>query len=391
MPEARQLNPLTKAVLLGFALLGLGLLFQELVTLLVAILVTILLAIPLAGAASALERYRVPRAVGALAGLLLGIGALVGILALVIPSFADQADEFVDEVPAIVDDLEQAVADVTGSEPGEVGVQVQEFLERYTDDPGELIGPLASLGLSVAGVLGAFLLMLITAYYMAVRPEPLVAGVESLFPPERRRWARGVIERLRESWIGWMQGVLVDMALTGVLLFVGLQLIGLDFAIFFAVFSAFLVLIPYFGSIIGAVPPTLFALTDSPELALATLGIYVIVQQVESNVTIPLVMANRVKLHPAVVAIGVIVIGQLFGFIGLFVAVPILALIVIVVDEAWVKPMESERGLRTADPSDVAAAAAEEEPDAAAGAVVIAPVKTPPEDPSEAPSEPRAS
>ncbi len=389
MPEARQLNPLTKAVLLAFVLLGLGLLFQELVTLLVAILVTVLLAIPLAAAASALERYRVPRAIGALAGLLLGIGALVGILALVIPSFADQADEFVDEVPAIVDDLEHAVADVTGSEPGEVGLQVQESLQRYTDDPGELIGPLASLGLSVAGVLGAFLLMLITAYYMAVRPEPLVAGVEALFPPERRGWARRVIERLRQSWIGWMQGVLVDMALTGVLLFVGLKLIGLDFAIFFAVFSAFLVLIPYFGAIIGAVPPTLFALTDSPELALATLGIYVLVQQVESNVTIPLVMASRVKLHPAVVAIGVVVIGQLFGFIGLFVAVPILALIVIVVDEGWVKPMESERGLRTADPGEVAAAASQEpEP---AGAVVIAPVKAPPEGASEAPSEPRAS
>ena len=57
-------------------------------------------------------------------------------------------------------------------------------------------------------------------------------------------------------------------------------------------------------------------------------------------------MANRVKLHPALVAIGVVVIGQLFGFVGLFVAVPILSLIVILVDEAWVKPQEAERGVR---------------------------------------------
>ena len=70
-----------------------------------------------------------------------------------------------------------------------------------------------------------------------------------------------------------------------------------------------------------------------------------LIQQIESNLTIPLVMANRVKLHPALVAIGVVVIGQLFGFVGLFVAVPILSLIVILVDEAWVKPQEAERGV----------------------------------------------
>jgi predicted PurR-regulated permease PerM len=373
MPEERQLNPLTRAVLLAFGLLVFGLLFRELVTLLVAVLITILLAIPLAATATRLERYGVPRAIGALAGLVIGVAAFAGVLALVIPSFVDQTDEFVDRVPAIVDDIEEGVADVTGLEPGEVGVEVQEFLQRYADDPGELIGPLASLGLNVAGVLGAFVLMMITAYYMAVRPEPLVRGAESLFPPERRQWARGVMERLRAGWIGWMQGVLFDMLITGVLLYAGLSLIGLDFAIFFAVFSAILVLIPYFGAILGAIPPTLFALTDSPEKALLTLGVYVLIQQIESNFTIPLVMANRVKLHPALVAIGVVVIAQLFGFIGLFVAVPILSMIVIIVDEAWVKPMEARRGVRPVEPARAAeeAQAALDRPDTGEEEVVI--------------------
>ena len=70
------------------------------------------------------------------------------------------------------------------------------------------------------------------------------------------------------------------------------------------------------------------------------LGVYVVVQQLESNVTIPLVMSQRVRLHPAVIAIGVLVVGQLFGFVGLFVAVPILSLIIIAVEEFWVKPIE---------------------------------------------------
>jgi predicted PurR-regulated permease PerM len=145
---------------------------------------------------------------------------------------------------------------------------------------------------------------------------------------------------VRRSWIGWMEGVAIDMLVTFVLLYLALTIIGLDFAIFFAVLSALLVVVPYFGAIAGAIPPTLFALTDSPGKAALVLGAYVLVQQLESNVTIPVIMAQRVRLHPAVIAIGVVVVGQLFGFVGLFAAVPILSLIIIVVEEFWIKPVE---------------------------------------------------
>ena len=104
--------------------------------------------------------------------------------------------------------------------------------------------------------------------------------------------------------------------------------------------SALLVVMPYFGAIPGGIPPVLFALTDSPGKALLVLVVYVLVQQFEGNLTIPLVMSQRTRLHPAVIAIGVVVVGQLFGFVGLFVAVPILSLILIGTEEFWVKPME---------------------------------------------------
>ena len=245
-----------------------------------------------------------------------------------------------DDVPSIVHNLEKVYADVTGQSAGEVGDKVQRFVERYTDQPDRLIGPLTSIGLNVAGVLGALVLILITSYYMAIRPEPLVEGLVRLVPPPRRDHMREVLQRIRASWIGWMEGVAIDMVVTGVMLYVALTIVGLDFAIFFAVLSALLVVVPYFGAIAGAIPPTLFALTDSPGKALLVLGAYVLVQQLESNVTIPVIMAQRVRLHPAVIAIGVVVVGQLFGFVGLFVAVPILSLIIITVEEFWVKPVE---------------------------------------------------
>jgi predicted PurR-regulated permease PerM len=343
-----QLPVAYRAVLLAAGLLVFGLLFQQLITLLVAVLVTVIISIPLAAIADRLEARKVPRPVGAAAGLVASLAILAGIIALVVPPFIDQAEEFVDEVPATVEDLEKTVGQLIGANPTEVGNSVQDFLEGYVDDPERLIGPLTSIGLSVVGILGALIFMLITAYFIAVRPAPLINGMLALFPRHRRDAVRHLTARLRDAWIGWLQGVVVDMLVTGVLLYAGLSLIGLDFAIFFAVFSALLVVIPYFGAILGAVPVVLFALADGPGTALAALAVYIVVQQVESNMIIPLVMAQRVKLHPALIAIGVILVGQLFGFVGLFVAVPIISAFVILVDEVWVKPLEAQADLEAA-------------------------------------------
>lgn len=367
MAEDRTASPnvVYRAVLLAAGLLLFGLLFRQLVTLLLAIMVTMIVAIPLSAGASRLERYRIPRALGALISLLLGLGVLALMVYLLTPPFVDQTDEFVADVPGIVENLEEIYADVTGQNASEVGNQVQQFAERYTEEPDRLIGPITSIGLSLAGVAAALVLILITAYYMAVRPDPLIDGLVRLAPPPRRAHVRHVLGRVRRSWIGWLEGVGIDMVLTFVLLWIALELIGLDFAVFFAVLSALLVVVPYFGAIAGAIPPTLFALTDSPGKALVVLAAYVLVQQIESNVTIPVVMSQRTKLHPAVIAIGVVVVGQLFGFVGLFVAVPILSLIVISVDEFWVKPVEQAEAERQRGsielPEDVAEDLAPEE------------------------------
>ena len=245
------------------------------------------------------------------------------------------------ERPTIVHDLETTIGDITGNRPSEVGDSIQEFLQRYTDEPERLIGPITSIGFSVAGVFGALILILITAYFMAIRPQPLVDGLVRLVPPSRRRHALHVMERLRTAWIGWMKGVVFDMLVTGTLLYVGLTLIGLDFAILFAVLTALLVVVPYFGAIIGAIPPILFAFTDSPGKALAVLAVYVLVQQIESNLIVPLVMSRATRLHPALIAIGVVMVGNLFGIVGLFVAVPIISAAVILTEEIWVREIEA--------------------------------------------------
>jgi len=333
-------NVATRAVLLAAALIVAGLLFEQLVTLLLAILITIIIAIPISGVATRLERFKVPRWLGAMAALLAGLAVVGGLLALVIPPFVEQTREFVEDVPGAVKDLQDRFREATGAGPSRAGTDVQDYLQSFVDQPAKLIRPITSIGLGIAGALASLVLVLVTAYYVAVKPQPLVDGALRLFPPPRRAWASRILERLRQAYIGWLRGVAVDMVVTFVLLYAGLTVIGLDFALVFAVFSAFLVVIPYFGAFIAGIPPILFALADSPSKALLALVVYVATQQIEGNVIIPIVMSRQLKLHPAVIAIGVVVVGKLFGFVGLFVAVPILSTILILSEEMWVRSIE---------------------------------------------------
>ena len=179
-------NALNRAVLLAAGLLVLGLLFQELTTLIVAVLITVLIAIPLSAAADLGERYRVPRGLGALAGLLFGLGVIVAIFALVIPPAVDEADQFIDQIDETIAAAGKDLEHLTGEESEEIGQRVQDYLNGFTEEPERLLGPLASAGATVASIIAALVFILITAYFMAVKPAPLLNGIKSLVPPARR-------------------------------------------------------------------------------------------------------------------------------------------------------------------------------------------------------------
>jgi predicted PurR-regulated permease PerM len=341
--SAAMTHAATRAVLLAGALVVGAMLFQELVTLVVVGVVTIIVAILFSMVATPLERRGVPRSLGAFAGVLLMLAAFAGLLALLVPAIGSEGSRFVEMLPALANDVGEQVGAITGGEPAQAGDRIQKAFDRLSDDPTRFLGPLATIAGGLAGALSAIVLIVIIAYFMAARPEPLVHGSLRLLPPHRREWGECLLNRMRDAWGGWLKGVAFDMLITGILLYVGLSIVGLDFAFLFAVLSALLVVIPYFGAIAGGVPPVLLGFTESTELGIAVFVVYLVVQQVESNVVVPVVMSRVVKLHPAVIAIGVVVVSQLFGLVGLIVAVPLISATVILAEELWVFPMERRK------------------------------------------------
>ncbi len=303
----------------------------------------VIIALPLSAFADLLQRGGVPRPFGAVIGLPLGLGAIAGLVALVVPAFTHEINQFAASLPAIVDDLRHRLAGLTGTSPSHVGKQIQHFVNGYTQHPTKLLGPAASIGASVAGGIAALIVFLLAALYTAIHPDPLANGIVRVVPPQGRAKAQRILCRLRVAYLGWLRGLVIGMCVLGGITYLGLQLVGLGFAAFFASFTAVAMIVPYFGALASSIPPILYALTISPGKAVLVAIVYILAHQLESNVIQPLVVARTVKLHPAVVAIGVVAVDRLCGFLGLVVAVPILATMQILVEELWVKPTEENR------------------------------------------------
>jgi predicted PurR-regulated permease PerM len=325
---------LYRAVLLGAALLAVAYLFYSLLPLLLLGLATIIIALPLKQAADWSERRNLPRSIGAIGAILIGFTFLTSVGFWLVPALASQIDTFIQRIPIISSHLEALALDRL-----RLDLDFQKYFNSISKDD-RWLGNLVSLSLSVSEILITLLLMLVIAFYTAVNPRPLVQATLRLFALERRYHVYKVILRIRKMWVAWLEGLFLDMLIVGGSLWFALWMVDLKFALVFAVLAALLTAVPYFGAIVAGFPPVLFALLESPSKALLVLGIYVTIQQIESHIIIPSIMARRMQLHPAAIALGAVIVGQLFGIAGLFLAVPIVALVIILVEEFYIKPLE---------------------------------------------------
>jgi predicted PurR-regulated permease PerM len=326
---------------LAAALAVAALVAKQLLTLVLVVLVVIIVALPLSAAASVAERRGLPRVVGASAALIAAFAVLVGLGFAVVPEFVTEVKQFAARLPAILSAADRYIHPLTGRSTRSLSAQLSAFIDRYVHHPAQLAGPVEHIGLTVAEILFGVLLIIVAAFLIALNPAVLVDSFLRLLPPARRPAARDVMARIRVAWLGWMAAVGIDMLVLGGLLFLGLDLIGLNFAIGFAVFSAFMTVIPNYGSVISAIPPIIAGLAVSPTKAVLVLVVYLVVNQIEGNLILPLIMARTIDMHPGVVALGLLVMAALFGLIGVLIAIPLLSLAVITVEMLWIEPQEA--------------------------------------------------
>lgn len=327
------------AIVLAFVLFGVAMAFSQIVGLLLLILLAAIVAVPLSAAADRMQRWHVPRAVTVPLTMALGVAILAGVITLLVPAFVAEGRHLIDQIPQIVASLNSTLSN--GSHKANVGQSVHSWISGYTQHPQRLLGPATAIAAGVGGVVGGLVVIAFTAVFSAIYPESLRRGMGRLVPPRHRPRARRIMHRLATAYVNWLLGLAISMAVLGTLTFVGLTLVGIPYALVFAVLTALATVVPYYGALASYIPPFAVALTISVPKALLVLVVSLVAHFVEGNLVSPLVMARAVRLHPALVAAGVLVVDRLIGFVGLLVAIPVLVTFKILVEELWVRTIEA--------------------------------------------------
>lgn len=188
----------------------------------------------------------------------------------------------------------------------------------------------------VFDLVGGVLLILFMGLFFAAKPEIYRAGIIRLLPHHKRKRGEEVFDALELALRRWLLGLAASMAAAGILTAIGLWLLKIPMALALGVVAAFGEIIPNFGSIAATIPAVMIALLDAPEKVIWVIALYIVIQTLQGYVITPLAYKQAVRIPPALEIGAVVLFGVLLGPLGLLVATPLLAVILILVKLLYV-------------------------------------------------------
>lgn len=353
MADAQSEKSFVHKVLLTIGLVCLTLLLLVLVyftfDVLLLIFAAALLAIFLRGLGDVVCEYtNISEGLSVLVVSILIIGALAGGIALLAPDVADQVEHLRVTLPASAREAAEYISQFPW------GRALIDQLPSF-DDVTAAVGTLTLLqGVggffsSTVGVVGNFFIVIFLAIYFALEPRFYTRGFTNLFPLGRRTRAREVIFAIGDTLRWWLIGKVFSMVFIGLLTGIGLYFLGVPLSLALGVIAGLLSFIPNFGPILSAVPALLLAFVESPMKALYVLILYVGVQLIESNLVTPFIERKTVELPPALTIVFQLALAVLVGGLGLVLATPLLAVLIVLVQMIYIEDVLGDRRAELGD------------------------------------------
>jgi predicted PurR-regulated permease PerM len=290
--------------------------------------------------------------------VILTLAAIITLFRLLVPPVVEQTQQLVRVLPQFVESWEMAIG---------------RFVARYPAmsdlwRPGEhrlmnaiyeaVTGPLGDLVPKVVGIVHAGINVFsvgVMAIYLAAYPGLYREWVIALFPPIHRDLVRDVLADLRTTLRAWIVGQMLAMVVLASLTALGLSLLGVPYYLTFGVFTGAVAIIPFFGTLVSTLIPALFVLGGDGFAgfgggghAVLVILLGIVIHLIESNLVIPLITAKKVELPPVLTIMSVLVVGSLLGPIGLLVAVPTLAVVMVVLRRILINRIYEGHGFRRA-------------------------------------------
>lgn len=293
------------------------------------------------------QRSGMKRGIAVLLSVTIFIGLIVLFFFVVVPPFAVEFQALTKQVPqglarfnTWLDYLKDRIpAQLTAYIPdlNSLIQQAQPFINRV------LGNSLALVSGSLEVLLKTLLVLVLTGMFLA-DPAAYRKVFVRLFPSFYRRRVDGILDKCEVSLEGWVTGAFIAMSVVGLMSVIGLSILRVRSALALGVLAGFLNLIPNLGPTMSVVPAMAIALLDAPWKSVAVFILYFIIQQVESNFLTPIVMAHQVSLLPAVTLIAQLFFVTFFGFLGLFLALPLTVVAKIWIQEVLIKDVLDQWG-----------------------------------------------
>ena len=312
------------------------------------ILLDVLTAIVIASAIepgiTSLGKYRFPRVLAVITIYLCLFGVFFGIFFFFIPSLLGDILTFVSSMPVYLSSITKigsfdqytqvfGLPSLANLSPAQVVSSVQSALNVGV--LGTSIGAVTA----IFGGLFSFIIIIVFSFYFAVLETGVDDFLRIIAPKSHQEYILGLWRRAQHKIGLWMQGQLLLAVIMGVLVYLGLMILGVPHALVLAVIAGCFEIIPVFGPTLSAVPAVAIAFaTGGATLGILTVALFVIAQQFENHLIYPLVVTRVVGVPPLLVILALIIGGELAGFLGIILSVPVAATI-----QEFVKDIEHER------------------------------------------------
>lgn len=269
--------------------------------------------------------------------LTLSVVALVavfgGVFALFGTQLAREFDTIREGVPPAVDQVRGLL------ERAGLGEPARDMLDRGSGDVSSLLSRAGGYALTFGNGLANFVLVFVGAIFIASDPAVYRRGLLLLMPRRAEDTVAAALDDASRGLRGWMIGQAVSSLVVAALTWGGLWLLGVPASGGLGLIAGLLDVIPMIGPIIAGVPAVLLAFTVSPATALWTIGLFLLVQQLQGNFLQPMIQKHAVAVPPAVLLFAVVAAGLLFGFLGVLLAAPLTVVIFVLVQRIYVRTL----------------------------------------------------
>lgn len=318
--------------------LAFGLLVSLLSNMLLPFILGMLIAYLLDPAADKLEEWGCSRSVATSILTLLFFALLLVVLLLLVPLLIRQLGGLMQDLPSYVEALRHMLLTQFSRLPLPIdltnGFDIKSLVKEFLSGGQEVAGSLIRSGVAVLNALSLLVVTPVVAFYLLRDWDRIVEKIDQLLPRNNAETIREQARKVDETLAGFLRGQLNVMLVLGSFYAVALYAAGLKYGIVIGLIAGFLIIIPYLGTIISGVLATGIAYMQfQPDwVAVAVvLGIFIIGQVLEGYVLTPRLVGDKVGLHPVWIIFGMLAGASLFGFLGILLAVPVSAIIGVLV------------------------------------------------------------